>query len=111
MGRRRADVSSHANAQVDNNAGRDFELELVDAPTEEQVLERRAAAYEAAEKARQEAIDAAEAELQVRRSIVHCLDSMGPSLQSLATSLETPTSIDIPQGIPLHVSDSSYDSI
>lgn len=36
----------------DNNGGADYALPLVGAPTEQQVLERRAAAFEAAEKER-----------------------------------------------------------
>ena len=55
---------SDVRVQVDNNEGRDYTLALVDAPSEDEVLERRARAFEAAESQRLEQINAAEARLQ-----------------------------------------------
>jgi peptidyl-tRNA hydrolase len=48
---------------VDNNGGNNFRLKLIDAPTEEEVLERRAREFEAAERGRLAQISAAEAEI------------------------------------------------
>jgi hypothetical protein len=53
----------HEWLQVENNHGKDFRLKLIDAPTEDEVLEKRVAAYEAAEAARKAEIDAAEAKV------------------------------------------------
>lgn len=49
--------------QTENNSGNDFQLQLVGAPSEEEVLERRAREFEAAERDRVEQIAAAEAEI------------------------------------------------
>lgn len=49
--------------QVDNNEGLDYKLKLVDAPTEEEVLDRRAREFEAAERDRLTQIAQAEAEI------------------------------------------------
>jgi hypothetical protein len=49
--------------QVDNNEGRDFKLTLVDAPTEDEILDRRAREFEAAERDRLAQIAQAEAEV------------------------------------------------
>jgi hypothetical protein len=49
--------------QVDNNEGLDYKLKLVDAPTEEEVLDRRAREFEAAERDRLAQIAQAEAEI------------------------------------------------
>jgi putative heme iron utilization protein len=49
--------------QVDNNNRKDYLLRLVDAPSEDEVLEARVRAYEEAEAARLAAISEAEAKL------------------------------------------------
>lgn len=49
--------------QVDNNEGLDYKLKLVDAPTEEQILDRRAREFAAAERDRLAQIAQAEAEI------------------------------------------------
>lgn len=59
----RAAVTAAVVVQTENNSGNDFQLKLVGAPTEEEVLERRAQEFEAAERDRVAQIAAAEAEI------------------------------------------------